>query len=459
MIKRIITGIIVGTVLMFVGRSMPKAYLITPEGTGYPSDDPSFVDYTFQVDSSVFTNNMSDFEILATDSTGTYTLIGFAVPEDTHNLINNTICLYSNGSTKSLCVNLNDYNDYLQLSSNTKWGINISPNNVINLYVTSGNLPRFNRSGNVVYLNVNENTLYLRATFYYSSIVHTLYMVAPDNNWNTENIVNNSLNWVDTAFYSNTTWYYNNNNDSTVGSHIVDWNFSFETIPEFKTTFSTVDTSKYNNNVVSDVQFTIQYEPSDLERFVAEFGFVEGDPLQMDEEDYSYDNLGYFTDPINAITTYPVNNNGVVCMQIKKTNDGRVVYKECWDIDSIGKPLIFNDKPDKTKNTLSTFINDLDYGGPISSIMLLPPRFIESIYTSFNGTCSPINLSLLNKNITFNCISLNSFLGNNLTNVLDIIFSGMVCFGICRFLYDKYDKFTNLENVDTFYNNSPKGGY
>lgn len=446
MIKRIITGIIVGTVLMFVGRSMPKAEFIAPDN-----------DYTFTYSINDWWEYREDFVELA--NYNNWVLFSFSVPEDTHNLINNTICLGSLNRSNARCVNLNDYSSELALNDNTKWGIKISPNNYMYLFVTNGSLPSFINNGSTWSVNVDSETLFLQFDNLTNNS-YSLYLVTPSQQWQSVNqisMADNQYNYNSNMYYSNTTWHYNYNDNTQVNANTVDWGFSFETLPEFKTTFSTVDSSKYNNNVVSDVQFTINYKPSDLERFVAEFGFVEGDPLQLDEEDYSYDNLGYFTDPIHATTTYPVNNNGVVCIQIKKTNDGRVVYRECWDIDSIGKPLVFNNKPDKTQNTINSFINDINYGGPISSIVLLPINIIEGILTAMNLQCTPYrNGKLLGKVITFPCVTLSGIVGNDLADIIDVFGSFSMAIGFIAMVVEVYRKATALEDLEDYHSNTAR---
>lgn len=495
MIKRIITGIIVGTALMFVGRSMPKALEPISQSGPWGMQDVDIVDssisYTYSLDSDRAFTHLNDPEVgYIIDPT-----LSLGGPDNNmpyypgweeiqYNAIRPGVNNYYSAYFKSqgdarirmyslyktpldsgnvqtpYTIRLDTQNFPFTVSKHLVMCSTIPGNPSCFGFYSEGDLPTVYQNGNYKYLVIHSKTI-LFGYLVNNSNGNVYYRMQLVNNGdkiggNIFQLLYNLNQNIDVSnaytYYTNTTYTVGNtilNSNEPLG---VDFNFNWSLIDSANEYDSEYGTDKK----VTSYSVAFEVSPLDLESYDYYYTFI----TDMEDITYDYENWNKLTASDKGIGVIAnLKEDGYVVANVVDSN-GNVVGADVFNAQNIiGKTMIFPNDDLANKSFFNSLINDLDYGGPISSIMLIPPRFINGIYTSFGGTCSPINLSLLNKNITFNCISLNSFLGNNLVNTLDIIFSAFVGFGIFKFLYDKYDRFTNLENIDTFYNSAPKGGY
>lgn len=487
MIKRIITGIIVGTALMFVNRSMPKAYNLTKSNIPQVSVSPNTENYTMSNNNDIVVGGETVAQLLNVSNildVNNNTLNGYTIlsPVSNDYPLDNFPVIAQNDSSPTKFLIGAYLNPIPQYSEQTYEMLEIDTNtmpfqvknililcnptapNVCLAFFSKGDLPTFSQT-----VNITNN----RFTLNSDTMIFALYSERKTQYLDTRYIYSATLGYEGDIFQSNYVYHtfkqFNNQYQWSEKFYMSTQNIPYEngTIQanysdiQFYVNWSIIDSAHEDNSEYGSdkkvTSYSVAFEPT---------------PWDLSEYNYYYifttdyndlpplSEWGQMTESDKGIGVLAnLKEDGYVYLRITDKNNN-VVHNDLFTTgNQIGKTIIFPNNNMNNQNFFNTLINDLDYGGPISSIMLIPPRFINGIYTSFGGTCSPINLSLMNKNITFNCISLNSFLGNNLVNTLDIIFSAFVGFGIFKFLYDKYDRFTNLENIDTFYNNAPKGGY
>lgn len=146
--------------------------------------------------------------------------------------------------------------------------------------------------------------------------------------------------------------------------------------------------------------------------------------------------------------TLPVHDNGTLYARILDSNDN-VVDSTTFSVDSIGKLKLYGNSNNIT-SIFTKLKDNIDYSGPISSLILIPVEFLTTIYDSANGVCTSYNFgSLFGTNIVFPCVDLEDYLGSTLWSLIDILSSIGIIFGISRFIKKQYNKFTNLDSSDS----------
>jgi len=132
-----------------------------------------------------------------------------------------------------------------------------------------------------------------------------------------------------------------------------------------------------------------------------------------------------------------ISQNNTIIQQQQQTNE---------KIDDVNDTL--NDSTvDSSDNTLNGISSSIASNNVISNLLLLPVTLFQSIVNSLSGTCSSFSLgSLLGTELVMPCIDLSNYLGSNLFNVIDILFSGMFVLVIRKKFVDIFNNMTNLRD-------------
>lgn len=90
--------------------------------------------------------------------------------------------------------------------------------------------------------------------------------------------------------------------------------------------------------------------------------------------------------------------------------------------------------------------------GPLDSILLLPLNIMNSILSSFGGSCTPIvaPLPFVNQNITFPCFGDTIYKGDfaPLVNIVGTVASAFILYEYFKHLYKKVDRAVSLETTE-----------
>lgn len=132
-------------------------------------------------------------------------------------------------------------------------------------------------------------------------------------------------------------------------------------------------------------------------------------------------------------------------MNTNITNQGNQINNSIKDMnDSINNS---NTDNDKVSNTISG-VNVGDQG-VITQLILMPVNLFRNILNSITGTCYEFNLgNLFGTDLKLPCINIESYVGSNLWNVIDILFSGFAIFAISKKIKQVFEQFTNLRDGD-----------
>lgn len=150
----------------------------------------------------------------------------------------------------------------------------------------------------------------------------------------------------------------------------------------------------------------------------------------------------------NGSITYVASQNGTLYARILD-KEKKVLKISTFTVNSIGLLALDNNECD-TNNFFNKLRNDIDYGGPVSSLFILPVSFFSNLYNSMDNsnTCSNIQLgSLFRTNLSLPCVNISRYFGSNVYNIIDFIFSFILLVGIFRFIIKKYNKFISMQDI------------
>lgn len=83
----------------------------------------------------------------------------------------------------------------------------------------------------------------------------------------------------------------------------------------------------------------------------------------------------------------------------------------------------------------------------ISDLLLLPINMFENIVDAIGGTCSSFPLGeLLGTSLVLPCINIPSLIGNNLWNIIDVLFCGIFVLSIRKKFVDIFENITSLKD-------------
>lgn len=106
-----------------------------------------------------------------------------------------------------------------------------------------------------------------------------------------------------------------------------------------------------------------------------------------------------------------------------------------------------------TDDTIDDNINfnydDLTDESGIQDLLLMPLTLMNAVNTGFNSPCSSFSLgSLYGHDLSLQCFTISDILGSNLSNIIDVIISGMFIYLFSKHLRKVFDRTTNLENEE-----------
>lgn len=115
--------------------------------------------------------------------------------------------------------------------------------------------------------------------------------------------------------------------------------------------------------------------------------------------------------------------------------------------------------PNATNTFLDNFPSIFDKDNNfILQLFTIPYNLFTKIINSFDSTCKTYNLgSIKGKDLKLPCIDLKKLLGNNLYNIIDIIFCGIIAINFLQQIYKIFinlmtlnPKFENITGIDIF---------
>lgn len=159
------------------------------------------------------------------------------------------------------------------------------------------------------------------------------------------------------------------------------------------------------------------------------------------------DNVGiyYYVDGIDYYSTgiyFDISN-------IEYTQSQESINKETNEkLDNINDSLTDSsiDSPDSSFNDYN---DKLATNGVITNLITLPIQLFTNILNSINGTCSTFSLgNLMGTDLNLPCINVSNYLGSDLWNVIDILFSGLFILVIARKMIKVFENFSSMREGD-----------
>lgn len=203
---------------------------------------------------------------------------------------------------------------------------------------------------------------------------------------------------------------------------------------------STNDNSDEQNKRYTSEGVSQVFGIFDLDKYEYYYKFV---PKNSNEEDFQYLSIeeNYFSKNFTS--------NGRIYTKVVKKNTDTILVSSTFDITEIGNESslitesLSGGSAGKLFNTLN---NVIDFGGPISQIVLIPSQFISKIIVSSNQVCRPISLgSFRGKNLSLPCIDIESHIGSNLWNTIDLLMVVSMIIGISIYFRNLYTDLVNLD--------------
>lgn len=358
------------------------------------------------------------------------------------------------GNSGEIPFTLNGYGSYFNFYSNTSWDNHIKTATSFDILPPSASKII---SLNPVKLN-SENGVIIT------------YLFSPEfSNFNTDNFV------YQYKFGNGTTWLslteneqvFRVNNNGTIYVRVKDKNSNevvdsqtftitdigtFATQQDYDISFSgeyrtlnylnnTTCVSSSNESVIKEYQIYIDYLPK-ASILKYQYQYVnDGDSLDSN----NWSNVSSLD---NGSITYVASQNGTLYARILDSTDN-VLYTDTFTVDSIGK-LGIDSKDNCVKNFFTKISSNINYGGPVSSLFVIPVNTLNSLYSSMSNSssCSPIQLgSLLGTNMQFGCYNFKSIVGNEVYNIIDIIFAFVLTIGVFKFILKLYNNFISMKEV------------
>lgn len=236
---------------------------------------------------------------------------------------------------------------------------------------------------------------------------------------------------------------------------------------------NSIDTETYTVSSIGliyngsyDIQFlTTEYSQSDTEnnsdQIYDTINRIDIDMLYIPKwvnYKYQYQYVsenGSLTDNWNLINdntdnnnhVYTATTNGTMYSRILDSNNN-VLYTETYSITRIGQIKTFDKNTDKFYGMFNVIKESLNFGGPISDLIVIPVNVLQAIANASNKVCTPYDLgSLWGYHIVLPCIEPEHYLGSALWTTIDLIFSGCMFFAISKWFTSAYYKFILLDNT------------
>lgn len=371
-----------------------------------------------------------------------------------NNSLSNTPSIYTQiGNTNENGFRIYTYPSYFDYFANTNWNngwktttlfeflpptassiISLQPtivsnNNVITGYIFRPKFSNFNltnydyqyKFGNgTTWLGLDSNEKILRI-----NSNGTLYVRIKNKN-------NNEI--VDTITYTITNLgsFYDN----------VDYNITYS--GEYRTNnYLNNNISSKTQSIIEEYQIYVDYFPK-TSILKYQYQYVStGSSL----DDNNWNNVSSLD---NGSFTYVASENGTLYARILDKDDN-VLFSNSFVVDSIGLLALDSNIPG-VNNFLTKLRDKINYGGPVSTLFNVPISFLSSIYMpiSNSDTCTNLSLgNLLGTNLSLPCVNIRRYLGNNVYNIIDLIFSFFLILGIIKMCINIYNKFISMKDINS----------
>lgn len=100
------------------------------------------------------------------------------------------------------------------------------------------------------------------------------------------------------------------------------------------------------------------------------------------------------------------------------------------------------------QNAINSFQSNLASNDTISSLVVMPITFFQSMLNSVSGTCTPFSLgTLFGTSISLPCINLEIILGSTLWGIIDVLISGFFIYNISSKFKNIFHDLTSLKDV------------
>lgn len=145
--------------------------------------------------------------------------------------------------------------------------------------------------------------------------------------------------------------------------------------------------------------------------------------------------------------TYTTRVNGTLHTRILDINNN-VLKSSSYTITRIGQLKTYDKNSGRIFNMFNNLNNDINFGGPISNLIILPVNVLETILQAGGSLCSPYYLGTIGGHpLTLTCVNPEDYLGSSLWSLIDIIVSGCLIYSIAKWLTSLYWNFVMLQNT------------
>ena len=100
-------------------------------------------------------------------------------------------------------------------------------------------------------------------------------------------------------------------------------------------------------------------------------------------------------------------------------------------------------------------LSDLDVSSdtPISDLITMPLTILNSLSQALDGTCSNYTIPFLfSSSVTFPCFTISDYLGNTVTNYIDLFICFYMCYNIAMLVVSVFEDITSLRDIyDSLY--------
>lgn len=110
---------------------------------------------------------------------------------------------------------------------------------------------------------------------------------------------------------------------------------------------------------------------------------------------------------------------------------------------------LISDSTDSPDSSFDEYNDKLASNGVITNLITLPIRLFTNILNNINGTCTSFSLgNLMGTDLTIPCLDISSYLGSNLWNIIDILFSGLFVLVIAKKMIKVFENFSSMREGD-----------
>lgn len=241
-----------------------------------------------------------------------------------------------------------------------------------------------------------------------------------------------------------------NDNSIVLGANFTTANIgTYYDSPEYNINFSgEYRTENYLNNNVSKLQSVIREYQIYVDYFPKN---------SITKYQYQYITSGTCNDvqtwqqvasADNGSFTYVASQNGTLCARILDSSD-TVQYEDSYEVSTIGD-LAFDTGTNQVKGFFDKISSKINYGGPVGSLFRIPVETLSTLYSTMNNSnsCTPYSLPpIFGTTIKLGCYNFKNIVGNSVYNIIDAIFTFILCFGIFKMALKLYHNLISMKDI------------